>query len=55
MACNTNWEDKCILVEDISEKARRRGPIGRPKRRTLDNIKLDLRLRLDALDISGPR
>jgi hypothetical protein len=40
IACNTNGEDKYILVEGINEKARRRGPIGRPRRRTLNNIKM---------------
>jgi hypothetical protein len=42
-ACSTNvGEEKCIL--DIGEKVRRKKrPLGRPRRRWVDNIKIDLR------------
>jgi hypothetical protein len=50
MACRTNGEDKCILAEDIKGEAWRRGPIGSPRRRKIYNIKMDIIIRLHALD-----
>jgi hypothetical protein len=41
-ACSTNGgEEKCI--HDIGGKAGRKEPLGRPRRRWVDNIKMDLR------------
>jgi hypothetical protein len=37
-ACSTNGEDECICG-----KAIRKEPLGRPRRRLVDNIKMDLR------------
>jgi hypothetical protein len=34
-------EDECIW--DIGERARRKEPLGRPRRRWVDNIKMDIR------------
>jgi hypothetical protein len=40
-ACSTNGaEQQCIY--DIGGKARRKEPLGRPRRRWVDNIKTDL-------------
>jgi hypothetical protein len=39
-ACRTQWgEKKCILVENAEGKR----PLGKPRRRWEDNIKMDLR------------
>jgi hypothetical protein len=41
-ACNTNGgEDECIKA--IGGKARRKRPLGRTRRRWVDNIKMNLR------------
>jgi hypothetical protein len=41
-ACSTKvGEEEC--VQDINGKARRKETLGRPKRRWVDNIKMDLR------------
>jgi hypothetical protein len=41
--------EECI--KDIGGKARRKGPLGRPRRRWVDNIKIDLReIRWDVMD-----
>jgi hypothetical protein len=38
----TGGEEECI--KDVGGKARRKEPLGRPKRRWVDNIKMDLRV-----------
>jgi hypothetical protein len=41
-ACSTNGgEEKCI--QDTGGKARRKEPLGRPRHKWVDNIKMDLR------------
>jgi hypothetical protein len=41
-ACNPNGgEEECIY--DIGGIARRKSPLGRPRRRWVDNIKIDVR------------
>jgi hypothetical protein len=41
-ACSTNGgEEECML--DIGGKARRKETTGRPRRRWMDNVKIDLR------------
>jgi hypothetical protein len=40
-ACSTNGGDE-ECIEDIGGKARRKKPLGRPRRRWVDNIKMDL-------------
>jgi hypothetical protein len=41
-ACNTNGgEDGCI--QDIRGKARRKTPLGRPRHRWVNSVKMDLR------------
>jgi hypothetical protein len=49
--CSTNGgEEKCIW--DTCGKARRKRPLGRPRRRWVDNIKLDLReIGSDGMDL----
>jgi hypothetical protein len=49
-ACSTNGgKEECIY--DTGGKARRKEPIGRPIRRWVDNIKMDLReIRWDSVD-----
>jgi hypothetical protein len=40
-----------IKIKDISGKARRKRPLGRPRRRWVDNIKIELReIRWDGTD-----
>jgi hypothetical protein len=41
-ACNTHWEkrDACRIFVGRSEG---KGPLGRPRRAWMDNIKIDLR------------
>jgi hypothetical protein len=39
-ACSTNWGDE-ECVQDIGGKARRKEPLGRPRRSWVDNIKMD--------------
>jgi hypothetical protein len=42
MACSTNGgEDECIW--DICGKPEGKRPVGRPRRRWMDNIKMDMR------------
>jgi hypothetical protein len=49
-ACSTNGsEEECIW--DIGGNARRKEPLGRPRRRWVDNIKMDLReIEWDGMD-----
>jgi hypothetical protein len=49
-ACSTiGGEEECI--QDIGGKARRKGTIGKPRRRWVDNIKMDLReIECDGVD-----
>jgi hypothetical protein len=45
-------EKECIY--DIGVKAKRKEPLGRPRHRWLNNIKMDLReIGWDRLDLSG--
>jgi hypothetical protein len=53
-ACSTNGGEKeCIY--DIGGEAKGKGPLGRPRCRWVDNIKIDLRERMEwyGLDQSG--
>jgi hypothetical protein len=40
--CSMNWE-KTNAYRILVEKTERKRPLGRPKRRWVDNIKMDLR------------
>jgi hypothetical protein len=40
-ACSTNGEEEEHL-QDVGGKARRKEPLGRPRHRWLDNIRMDL-------------
>jgi hypothetical protein len=55
-ACSTN-EDKTNACRIFVEKPERKRPLERPRRRWLDNIKMDLREigrgRMDWIDVSG--